>query len=234
VKSKDLKRKIFLDSLITAKAYTQNDKKKSLFSFSLFKKGENRAFTLIELLVVVLIIAILASIAIPQYMAVRDKARLAGLMEIGKNVLDAMDRRSLFDDTYVSTALNLLDISLKDAEGTDCYNSNLDGDGNSGTCRITVSGKDYQLRPYLNYLHKQGSNIVAFSSYTDTSMGRLNIYNNISAGYNGENTYMLRCYDFGGTGIFVDVPRCVKIGKSLGAINSECDKDNETAFCRFN
>ena len=93
-----------------------------------------KAFTLIELLAVVLIIAILAAIALPKYIAARDKARLADLILIAKNINDALDRRSLIDSDEEVCAIDLLDINFKDAEGTECESSILDGDGNYGSC----------------------------------------------------------------------------------------------------
>ena len=167
----------------------------------------NKAFTLIELLVVVLIIAVLAAIALPKYMAARDKAHLSGLMTIGKNVNDALDRRSLFDNTTDGSALDLLDISFKDNTGSDCT---------AGYCRITVSGKDYLLYPVLNNGNTVGSNYSNFYSYTSTVFGRMIVVTNIfTSGYD----YRLYCYDAGWITMEVSVEedRCEKVATSLGA-----------------
>ncbi len=165
-----------------------------------------KGFTLIELLVVVLIIAILGAIALPKYMVTRDRAHLAGLMTIGKNVNDALDRRSLFDDTSDTTALDLLDISFKKYDGTDCTD---------GTCRITVSGYDYNLQPTINS-GGGGKNFVTFGSYNNTAFPRFDVYTD---DYNASVKYKLYC----GEGIArssvtgVDTERCLKIGASFGA-----------------
>ena len=69
------------------------------------KKG----FTLIELLVVVLIIGILASIAIPQYFKVVEKARVAEAMSIISSVKSAEERYLARGGMYTSdfTALDI-------------------------------------------------------------------------------------------------------------------------------
>lgn len=59
-------------------------------------------FTLIELLVVVLIIGILASIAIPQYFKVVEKARVAEAMSVISSVKSAQERYLARGGTYTS------------------------------------------------------------------------------------------------------------------------------------
>lgn len=52
----------------------------------------SQGFTLVELLVVVLIVGILASIGIPQYMVAVEKSRVSEALSIGQAVTEAMDR----------------------------------------------------------------------------------------------------------------------------------------------
>lgn len=181
-----------------------------------------KAFTLIELLVVVLIIAILAAIALPKYMVARDRAHLSGLMAVGKNVQDAMDRRSLFDDTTDSSALEKLDITFKDYQGNECT---------GGSCRITISGKDYNLSPSLNAGGTVGRNYTQFASYENTSFGSFLVLKNAIEYYS--DNYYLYCYG-GLGGLTVDKDRCVRLGKSLGSTSSSCSTSEAQPICSIN
>jgi len=182
------------------------------------KKG----FTLIELLVVILIIAVLATIALPKYMIARDIAHLVALMIIGGDVNDSLNRASLTDEAgYYGPGLDKSDLVFKDYQGTDCT---------STTCRITVSGKDYTIRPYLNYQGTHGRNLTYFYSYENMSFGAFAVYTET---HNPDFTYRLNCYQ-ASSHIAPDVDRCVKLGKSLGASNSACDTSLGSPNCTFN
>jgi len=186
-----------------------------------------KAFTLIELLVVVLIIAVLAAIALPKYMVARDRTHLAGLVTIANNVNNALDRRSLFDESINITALDRLDINLIDAAGTGCDTSNLDGDGLPGTCRIKTSGKEYGIYPILNS-GSVGVNYTTFLSRTNNSFGMLIVYTKnsketLNSGYN----IRLDC-DYVSINPSVNESRCVRLANSLGAVCIVGDAD-----CRF-
>ena len=73
-------------------------------------KNHRSGFTLIELLVVVLIIGILASIAIPQYFKVVEKARVAEAMSLISSVKSAEERFLARGGTYTQD-FTQLDIS---------------------------------------------------------------------------------------------------------------------------
>ncbi|WP_428897287.1 type II secretion system protein G [Parelusimicrobium proximum] len=71
------------------------------------KKG----FTLIELLVVVLIIAILAAVALPQYTAAVEKSRAAEALVQGQALINALDRYILQNDD-LPTSFDELDVNI--------------------------------------------------------------------------------------------------------------------------
>lgn len=82
----------------------------------------NQGFTLIELLVVVLIIGILSAIALPQYEAAVEKARLTEAMVNMKAIADAVQRYEQAnpgDTTTVIQFSNIADIQLKGGTQTD-------------------------------------------------------------------------------------------------------------------
>lgn len=69
------------------------------------------AFTLIEMLVVVVIMGILASIAIPQYMGAIDKSRFVGIMTQVEQLAEAEESYYLHYRTYTAN-INELDIKF--------------------------------------------------------------------------------------------------------------------------
>ena len=76
-------------------------------------------FTLIELLVVVLIIGILASIAIPQYMKIVEKSRYSEAVTIFSEIASGEERAMARNGIY-TTNYDTLDVTLKDAAGGSC------------------------------------------------------------------------------------------------------------------
>ncbi|WP_428897923.1 prepilin-type N-terminal cleavage/methylation domain-containing protein [Parelusimicrobium proximum] len=79
------------------------------------KKG----FTLIELLVVVLIIAILAAVALPQYTNAVEKSRATEALVIVKALRDAQVRHYLQNDSYAGN-FESLDVSISGTAGAGC------------------------------------------------------------------------------------------------------------------
>ncbi len=87
---------------------------------SLFNK---KGFTLIELLVIVLIIGILSSVALPQYTAAVEKARLVEVVSLFKQVAVAQRLYRLSNDTY-SRSIEGMDIALPGLGGSNGYGVN--------------------------------------------------------------------------------------------------------------
>lgn len=79
--------------------------------------SNRKGFTLIELLVVVLIIGILASIAIPQYFKVVEKARVSEAMSLIAAIKSAQERYLAKGGVYTNS-LNDLDISYANMTAT--------------------------------------------------------------------------------------------------------------------
>ncbi|WP_428897476.1 prepilin-type N-terminal cleavage/methylation domain-containing protein [Parelusimicrobium proximum] len=96
-----------------------------------------KGFTLIELLVVVLIIAILAAVALPQYTKAVDKARLSEMLVMNKAIYDAQQRYFLQNDEYASSA-DQLDISIP-ADYTVCHTPSNGTYYSNGKNQIIVS-----------------------------------------------------------------------------------------------
>lgn len=92
-----------------------------------------KGFTLIELLVVVLIIGILASIAIPQYFKVVEKARLAEAMSLVASIKSAQERYLASGGTY-SSKLTSLDITYPGTTDTAVSTKFYTGALASGSC----------------------------------------------------------------------------------------------------
>ena len=118
-----------------------------------------RGFTLIELLVVVLIIGILASIAIPQYFKVVEKARVAEAMSTIAAIKSAQERYLARGGNYTSdfTQLDIMYPKMTSSNITVKFYSVAVAAGNcsSGPCyRLTVTrhaNKSTVAARYGNY-----------------------------------------------------------------------------------
>ena len=69
---------------------------------NLYRK--EKGFTLVELMVVIIILAVLTGIAIPSYMALRNRARTAAAQSEMKNIATALEVYQSDNETYPAVA----------------------------------------------------------------------------------------------------------------------------------
>ena len=100
-----------------------------------------KGFTLIELLVVVLIIGILASIAIPQYFKVVEKARVAEAMSLISSIKSAEERYLTRGGAYTQD-FTQLDVSYPGMSAGSISTKFFSAAATAGTC---ASGPCYVL-----------------------------------------------------------------------------------------
>lgn len=78
-----------------------------------------KAFTLIELLVVVLIISTLASLSVPQYFKLLEKARFADVVNHFGTIKNSEERYYLKKGVYTNN-FSELDVVIRDINGNPC------------------------------------------------------------------------------------------------------------------
>jgi len=116
------------------------------------KFAKSRAFTLIELLVVILIIAILASLIVPQVMGNQDKAKVAAAQSDLKVLGDALDRYKLDVGSFPSSEDGLAALQNAPSDATGWHGPYLRKDVGSDPWghpyEYTNNGDSYTLLSY--------------------------------------------------------------------------------------
>jgi type IV pilus assembly protein PilA len=107
-----------------------------------FSSKKNKGFTLIELLIVVAIIAILAAVAIPQYMKYKKKAVLAQVSTEMSNCIKMFGARYSVNSSIKNTTCEFSKSS--DTCGLEITNSGIII--NSGNCTVNVEGYSVQCK----------------------------------------------------------------------------------------
>ena len=74
---------------------------------------DQRGFTLVELLIVVIILAVLSGIAVPSYMALRNRARVAATENEMKNIATALELYNADNEAYPAGDINDLKAALE-------------------------------------------------------------------------------------------------------------------------
>ena len=119
---------------------------------------KNKAFTLIEVLIVVLIIAILAAIAVPQYKKAIYKSKFTSIIPIVENIAKAEDIYFISNGVYTKSLedldIELPEFSIVTSESTSTINVYRNTDNKhknrENSIEITISGESVSamLRGY--------------------------------------------------------------------------------------
>ena len=133
-------------------------------------KNSRKGFTLLELLVVVLIIALLAGVALPQYKKAVWRSRAKGMLPVLKSMRSSIDVFYITNNVY-PTKFDELDISL---EGYPKTCSNLGPVYQEGGCKAN------------DYLNLE----ITPSPYFQFNKGPY-----ISAGFSIRNNGIVKCYE---------------------------------------
>jgi len=75
---------------------------------------KDKGFTLVELMVVIIILAVLTGIAIPSYMALRNRARVQATRSEMQNIATALEVFNADNDAYPTTAEGLAAVEAGD------------------------------------------------------------------------------------------------------------------------
>jgi prepilin-type N-terminal cleavage/methylation domain-containing protein len=90
-----------------------------------------RGFTLVEIMIVVAIIALLASIAVPNFLRARKRSQATRILEDLRLLDSAMDQYAIETNKMTGTTANFADLKNYIKAGTVLYNSGKDLFGNS-------------------------------------------------------------------------------------------------------
>lgn len=123
------------------------------------KTGNEKGFTLIELLVVMTIVAILATIAIPNYQSSITRAREAVLLENLFQVRDALDKYRTDKGNYPATIEDLvMDKYIRSLPKDPFTNSNM-------SWTFTYDDTDGGIYDIHSSSEKIGRNMIAYSQW---------------------------------------------------------------------
>jgi len=74
---------------------------------------DEKGFTLVELMIVIIILAILTAIAVPSYMVLRNRARIAAAQSELKNIATALEMHYADKEAYPATTFAALVTALE-------------------------------------------------------------------------------------------------------------------------
>jgi len=93
--------------------------------------SRNRGFTLVEIMIVVAIIALLASIAVPNFLRARKRSQATRIMEDLRQLDGAMDMYAMENNKTTGMTPNFNDLKAYITTGTVLYNTGEDLFGDS-------------------------------------------------------------------------------------------------------
>ena len=129
--------------------------------------NNRKGFTLVELMVVIVVIGILASLAIPRFMGVTEKAKLSEFKPVLKQAITLYDAYYQEHDTYVTPTGNIssgnpdIGFDLPEGESRFDYSSAESPEGVVVTAKLHVKVGRYDVGKSADMNQKFEKNTVA-------------------------------------------------------------------------